>query len=88
MWMEQTPLSLWVRESGSVWAYPTVLFFHTAGLALLVGMNAAVDARILGVAKELPLHPLEKLFPFMWTGFWINAFSGVVLLMAAATTAS
>lgn len=86
VWMEQTPISLWVRESGTLWAYPTVLFLHTAGLGLLVGMNAVLDARILGVAGETPLEPFEKLYPLMWAGFWVNAISGVVLLMAAATT--
>jgi hypothetical protein len=75
-----------VRESPSLWAYPTILFFHTAGLALLVGVNTAVDLRILGFAPSLPLAPMQKYLPLMWAGFWVNAVSGAALLMADATT--
>jgi hypothetical protein len=38
------------------------------------------------VARALPLAPLERLFPVMWAGFWANAISGAILLMADATT--
>ena len=37
VWLESLPLSVWVRESGSLWSYPTVLFLHTVGLAFAVG---------------------------------------------------
>ena len=40
VWVESWSLSVWVRESGSLWSYPTVLFLHTAGLAFAVGMSA------------------------------------------------
>jgi hypothetical protein len=29
---------------------------------------------------------MERFFPFMWLGFWINALSGVALLASSATT--
>ena len=35
-WLEQTSLSIWVREAPTVWAYPSVLLFHTIGMALCV----------------------------------------------------
>jgi len=85
-WLEQTSLSTWVRESPSVWAYPTVLLFHTVGLTLCVGIAAGIDLRILGWAPGVRLAPLERFFPILWTGFWINAATGVVLLMQDATT--
>ena len=84
--VEHTPFCTWVRESGSLWAYPGILFMHTVGLACVVGVNAAIDLRILGVARRLSLAPMESLFPIMWLGFWINAASGTVLLAADATT--
>ena len=84
--LEQSGFATWVRESPSLWAYPTILFFHTAGLALLVGVNTAVDLRILGFAPSLPLAPMQKYLPLMWAGFWVNAVSGAALLMADATT--
>lgn len=84
--LEATTFATWVREAPTVWAYPTVLFLHTVGLGFLVGANVAIDLRILGAARALPFAPLEKLFPVMWAGFWINALSGTALLIADATT--
>ena len=84
--IEQSGFSSWVRESPSLWAYPLVLFLHTIGMGLLVGVNAGIDLRILGFASEIPVAPLEKYFRFLWIGFWINAVSGSILLAADATT--
>ena len=79
---ELTGFSTWLRESTSLLAFPTVLIFHTLGLAFLVGTNAAIDLRILGFAPSVPLTALETFFPLMTYGFWVNAVSGVVLLWA------
>ena len=38
-WIETTALSIWLRESPSLWAFPFVLILHTVGLAFLVGSN-------------------------------------------------
>lgn len=84
--IEQSGFATWVRESSSLWAYPTVLFLHTIGLATVVGVNAGLDLRILGVAPELPLAPMTRLFPIIWAAFGINALSGTTLLIADATT--
>jgi hypothetical protein len=86
VWLEQLSFSTWVRESNSLLAYPSFLTLHTLGLAFLVGINAAIDLRILGFAPRMPLAPMEKLFPVMVAGFWVNAVSGLVLTMADATT--
>jgi hypothetical protein len=85
-WLEGTGFSTWVRESPSLFAYPMILFLHTAGLAFLVGPSIVIGSRILGFPKSLPLEPLEKFYPIMWIGFWVNAISGLVLLVADATT--
>jgi hypothetical protein len=82
--IEASGVSAWVRESGSIWSYPTIIFFHSAGLAIIVGLSAAIDLRVLGVASDLPMPPLQRLFPIMWAGFWVNAVSGVFLTMADA----
>jgi hypothetical protein len=84
--IERTAFATWVRESSSLLAYPTILFLHTVGLGFLVGMNAAIDLRILGFADRIPLKPMERFFPVMWFGFWVNALSGTALLAADATT--
>jgi hypothetical protein len=85
-WVEQTALATWVRESSSLWAYPTILFLHTMGMATIVGLNAGIDFRILGVAKQIPLAPMIRFYPLMWFGFLINALSGTALLIADAST--
>ena len=85
VWMEETAIATWVRESPSIWAYATVLTLHTLGLAFLVGLNLAIDLRILGLVKRMPLAPLEKMYPIMWAAFWVNAVSGTLLFMADAT---
>ena len=84
--IEQSSLATWVREAPTLWAYPTVLFLHTVGLAFLVGLNLTIDLRVLGFPSELPLAPLRRLVPVLWAGFWVNAVSGLALLAADATT--
>ena len=83
-WLYGSGFSEWVRESSSLWAYPCVLFLHSIGLAILVGLTSAIALRVLGVAKQLPVGPLERLYPLIWAGFWINAVSGSVLYAADA----
>jgi hypothetical protein len=85
-WLEALSVSVWIREGGSMWGYPTILFLHTVGLGFVVGLSVAIAMRILGVASGLPLAPFEKFYPFMWAGFCVNAISGTLLLMADATT--
>jgi hypothetical protein len=62
------------------------LFFHTLGMSLIAGISAVIDLAFLGFWPKVPLKPLERLYPVMWTGFWINAVTGTVLLLADATT--
>jgi hypothetical protein len=85
--IEANALSTWLREAPTLWAFPFVLILHTVGLAFLVGANVAVDARILGLAAPVPLASLERYFLVAWIGFWVNAISGTLLLIAYPTKA-
>jgi hypothetical protein len=87
IWLESSSFSVWVRESPSVLAFPAILSVHTVGMGLVAGINAIVALRILGMAPGVPLAELKRFFPFMWFGFWINAVSGVALLIAYPTKA-
>lgn len=87
MRVEATGLSTWLRESPSIWAFPTVLTLHTLGLGLVVGGSSILSLRILGSAPRMPLKPLEELFSVIWIGFMVNAASGALLLVKAAATA-
>lgn len=83
--IEDTGFSTWLRESESPFAFYFILLFHTFGLALLVGANAVVDLRLLGVAQAIPIAPLKRLFKIMWIGFTMNALTGVLLVLAYPT---
>jgi hypothetical protein len=85
--IEDSSFSTWLRESDSPFAFYFVLLFHTFGLALLVGANSLVDLRLLGFFPSIPLAPLKRFFGIMWIGFWVNATTGVLLLIAYPTKA-
>ena len=82
--IENSGYAIWVRESSSVFAYPTILALHTLGLGLVVGISTAIALRLLGVAPALPLAPLKRFFPVVWIGLAINALSGLALIPTAA----
>jgi hypothetical protein len=83
--VEGTGIATWVRESPSIFAYTLVLSLHAIGLSIVVGVSAMVALRVLGRFDGIPLQPMAKLYPLMYTGFWINAISGLMLLSANAT---
>jgi hypothetical protein len=84
--LEASGFGTWLRESGSIWAYPAVLTLHTVGMGVLVGASTVLDLRLIGCAPRIPVAPLVRLFPIMWAGFWLNAITGVALFIADATT--
>ena len=86
-WIETSALSVWSRESTSIFAFPTFLIVHAMGMALVAGMNAAIDLRILGFAPRVPLTKMKRFVPLIWAGFWICLASGAILLIAYPTKA-
>ena len=84
-WIENSWLSTTLRDSPNVFVYPTILAFHTLGLAFVVGISSAVSLRILGVAPGVPMAPLKKFFPVMFAGLWLTVASGVLLLIIEPT---
>jgi hypothetical protein len=82
IWLESTSLSVWMRESPSLWAFPFVLYLHTLGLALLAGLSTALAVWVLMSPGEVPPPRMRQFFPLMWLGFFINTLSGVLLLIA------
>jgi hypothetical protein len=80
--VEDSALSVFVREWPSVFGFPTILFLHTLGLAMVAGTSIAIDLWILrGAAASAPLN-LLGLTRTMWAGFGINLVSGLALLLA------
>jgi hypothetical protein len=80
--LEENALSVFIREFPSVFGFPTILFLHTLGLAMVAGVSIAVDLWVLrGGAASGRLH-IIGLARVMWLGFGINLVSGVALLLA------
>jgi hypothetical protein len=84
--LENSAFSQWVTGSSSVFAFPSILLLHTIGMGVVVGISAGINLRILGLAPALKLAPMEKFFPLLWIGFFVNAITGTILLVADATT--
>src|SRR5918912_1889805 len=74
-WLHSTKLS-WAVAGGIPWIWPLCETLHFMGLALLMGAVSVLDLRMLGMAKELPLGPLQKLMPWAIAGFTINLITG------------
>jgi hypothetical protein len=83
--LEQSSFSTWIREGGSLWGYPAILFLHTIGLGTVAGVNAGINLRLLGFASRIPVGSLKQLFSLVWVAFAVTAVSGVILLILDAT---
>jgi hypothetical protein len=86
-WLEGTSLSVWTRESTSVFAFPAILSAHAIGMALAAGISGAIALRLLGVARTVSAARMLAFAPLLWAGFGLNALSGLVLLVAYPTKA-
>ena len=85
-WLESLPLSTFIRQSNSLWAFPMFLFAHTLGMSIVAGGASMIDLALLGCwPRRAPVKPLERLYPAIWAGFWVNLITGSVLLAADAT---
>lgn len=78
-WIEQTPLSIWVRED--LYAFFVILIFHSLGMGFLVGGGMAVCLRVMGLASGAPLQKFRGFFPVMWIALAVCIVSGLLLLV-------
>ena len=84
-WVESTSLSQWIV--GDLYAFPAILTLHAIGMGFAAGLSAMLDLRILGVGRGIPLDELRRFLPVLWAGFWVNAASGVLLMIGYPTKA-
>lgn len=82
-WLEETGPALWVGES--LWAYPMWLGMHVTGLAIVVGLFACRDLRLLGCFKGIAPELFAAVGGIAWFGFVINAISGLFLFSSQAS---
>ena len=86
LWLESLPLSVWVHESPSVWAQPTVLTLHTMGMGVLVGASWVLDLRLLGINRNMPLSAFRWVFRAVAVGLIVNVVTGILLFAQRATS--
>lgn len=82
--IENTSFGTWVRESGSIWSYPMIITVHAYGMAMLAGLSAVIDLRLLGFGSGVPVPSFKRLLPLVRTGFWISLLSGITLTIGDA----
>ena len=75
-WLRTTQLSYAVTHYPWIWPISETL--HFIGLAFLFGTVGAIDLRVLGVGKQIPFAPLNKLVPFGVAGFIVNTITGAI----------
>ena len=56
-------------------------------MGFAVGICLALDLRVLGVAPGVRIAEMRRFVPIVWIGFWVNAISGVLLLIGYPTKA-
>lgn len=83
-WLDGTALSTALKES--LMLYPAILALHTIGFVFLVGASVAINLRILRGASVRSLAPMERFFPIMYAGFWLNFGTGVLLFINGPVT--
>src|SRR6187399_1648028 len=85
-WLESSTVGVWVHESPSMWAQPTVLTLHTMGMGVLVGACWVLDLRLLGISRNMPLSAFRWVFRAVAVGLVVNLVTGVLLFAGRATT--
>jgi len=82
--LQESDFAAWVASSPSLLAYPSILTLHTVGMAVVVGTNVVMDLRVLGIAADVPLSALRRAPRLVWTGFLVNAATGLALFTTDA----
>ena len=83
--LEQSGFGSWVRDAPTIWAFPTILFLHTFGMAIVGGGSAMLSVMVLGFWPAVPIRPFGRMFPWLWVAFGVNAVTGTMMLVADAT---
>lgn len=69
----------------STWVYPALEVIHLVGIALLVGNLVLLEARVWGLATDVPPRALARLaLPIALGGFGLAALSGLTLFATQA----
>ena len=83
-WLQQTPLSQYIRESE--WAFPTLESLHVIALTIVFGTIAVVDLRLCGLASTNRrfTEMADELLPWTWGAFVFAVIFGSLLFISHA----
>jgi hypothetical protein len=76
VWLASTSFSKLMVQNKWWWAF--MMDMHFIGLTLLIGVIGALDLRMLGFGKDMPLAPMHKFVPWAIAGFMINLITGTL----------
>jgi hypothetical protein len=81
-WLGTTSLSNIVADSR--WIVPASQVVHFFGLALLFGMAAMLDLRMLGLGKGIAIGEFSRrMIPWAGAGFLLNVITGFIMFAGA-----
>jgi uncharacterized membrane protein len=75
---EPTPWKFTEAMTYNKWWWAFMMDLHFLGLVLLIGSVGALDLRIMGFARQMPVEPLHRLVPWALAGFGINVVTGLL----------
>jgi hypothetical protein len=82
--LQESPLGHAMRSSPAL--YPTVEILHIIGFVVLVGSILALDLRLLGLGRAIPMQPMAQLLlPVSRFGFLLAISMGFLLFSADAS---
>ena len=84
-WLQSTPAAEFIIFSS--WAFPLIEAIHVIGIALVFGIIAIVDLRLLGLASNsLRVTEVARdCLHWTWLGFAIAVVTGFLMFMSNAT---
>jgi hypothetical protein len=84
-WLEGSPLGHAIRSSG-VWTYALLNLAHVLGISSLFGAVLALDLRLLGLWRRVPVGALARpVVPIAGAGFLLAVLSGACMLATNGT---
>jgi hypothetical protein len=79
----------WMQEliNSHGWLWPVFEIIHYAGMSLIIGLIGALDLRILGFFRSVPIVAFKSFVPLAIIAFVVNLVSGTVFVTGNATGA-
>jgi hypothetical protein len=82
--IEQGPVGLWMAES--TWAFNGILMFHMIAVAMVFGLIAVVDLRLLGLTSRnnSVTELIHDVIPWTWVAFVVSVVTGTLIFTGQA----